>query len=102
MRLIDCPDDPDCVRLTFEKLLHASDDRSRSGTMSATGVGRDDQDFRDTLLLRHLVCLLCLFVAICCVRCAFLWLNLSLQPATLRAPLSPRLCAPSSSLVRVS
>src|SRR6266550_3510023 len=31
-----------CVRLTIEELLHAGNNRRRSGTMSATGVGRDD------------------------------------------------------------
>jgi hypothetical protein len=40
---------PHCIRLAIEKLLHAGNNRRRSGTMSATGVRRDDQDFGNAL-----------------------------------------------------
>ena len=53
MRLLNRTHDPDRIRLTFEKLLHTRDDRRRGGAMSAAGVRRDDQNFRDALLLRH-------------------------------------------------
>src|SRR5215208_4207464 len=109
MRLLDRAHDPDRIRLTFKKLLYARNDRSCSGTMSATGVRRDNQDLRDTLLLGHAVlcccsgCFLfcCFYIPVLCFLCLFA-ANSSPQVAIPRAPLSPRPCAPSSSLFPVA
>jgi hypothetical protein len=51
MRLFNRTHDPDRIRLSVEKLLHARNDRGGGGTMSTTGVRRDDQYLRDSL--RH-------------------------------------------------
>ena len=38
VRLLNCADDTNSVRLAFEKLLHTRDDRGRGGTVAASGV----------------------------------------------------------------
>src|SRR5690348_12653667 len=53
MRLLDRTHDANRIRLTVEKLLHTGNDRSRSGTMPAACVGRDDQDLRYARLVWH-------------------------------------------------
>jgi hypothetical protein len=55
MRFFDRAHDTHRIRFTVKKLLHARYDRGSRGTMPAAGVRRDDQDLRDTLLLRHLL-----------------------------------------------
>src|SRR6266478_2673264 len=44
MRFFDRAHDPHCVRFTFNKALDARNDRRRCRTVSATGIGRDDQN----------------------------------------------------------
>src|ERR1041385_1613582 len=90
MRLFHSTHHSDRIRLTIEEPLHTRHDRGRRGPMSTTGVGRDDQYFRDALLLGHEL------------FCASMWPSSDWQPAILRAPLFPRLCAPSSSLFPVA
>ena len=51
VRLLNRPYHTNCIRFAFQKLLNTSNDGCRCGPVSATGIRRDDQNFRNAL--RH-------------------------------------------------
>src|SRR5215813_2869199 len=52
MRFFDGADDANSIRLALDEAFDARHNRRRRGTMTAAGVGRNDENFRSVLHVR--------------------------------------------------